>query len=67
MAKYRVYANYVFTKIIADEIEAESESEAIEKALEDAECNVTLCYQCSEDFVDEGAIDEDSCSTDLLN
>lgn len=67
MAKYRVYANYVFIKVIADEIEAESEEEAIEKALEEAECNVTLCYHCSKDFVDGGAIDEDSCSVDLLD
>lgn len=67
MAKYRVYANYVFTKVIAEEIEAATEEEAIEKALGDAECNVTLCYHCSGDFVDGGAIDEDSCSTDLLN
>lgn len=67
MAKYRVYANYIFAKVIAEEIEAESEEEAIEKALEDAECNATLCCQCSGDFVDGGSIDEESCSVDLLN
>lgn len=67
MAKYRVYADYVFTKVIAEEIEAESEEEAIERALEEAECNVTLCYHCSKDFVDGGVIDEKSCCTDLLD
>lgn len=67
MAKYRVYANYVFEKVIAEEIEAESEEEAIEKALDDAECDITLCYQCSGDFVDGGIIDEGSCSVDLLD
>lgn len=67
MAKYRVYADYVFTKVIAEEIEAESEEEAIERALEEAECNVTLCYHCSKDFVDGGTINEESCCTDLLD
>lgn len=67
MAKYRVYTNYVFTKVIAEEIEAGSEEEAIEKALDDAEYDITLCHQCSGDFVDGGIIDEDSCSVDLLD
>lgn len=65
MAKYRVYGNYIFTKVLG-EYEADSEEEAIEKALEDAECDIRLCYHCSQEFVDSGMIDEDSCAVDLL-
>ena len=65
MAKYRVYGNYIFTKVLG-EYEADSEEEAIEKALENAECDATLCWQCSQDFVDNGMIDEDSCTVDVL-
>lgn len=65
MAKYRVYGNYIFTKVLG-EYEADSEKEAIEKALENAECDATLCWQCSQDFVDSGIIDEDSCTVDVL-
>lgn len=66
MAKYRVYANYIFTKVIAEEIEAKSEKAAIKKALQDVEDDVTLCYHCSRNFVDGGTIDVDSCGTDIL-
>lgn len=46
MAKYRVYGNYTFTKVLG-EYEADSEEEAIEMALDEAECNATLCVHCS--------------------
>lgn len=65
MKKYRVYANYVFSKVLG-EYEAESEDEAIEKALDDAEPNLSLCCECSEQFEDMGELDEDSCSVDEL-
>lgn len=65
MAKYRVYGNYIFTKVLG-EYEADSEEEAIEMALGEAECNATLCVHCSNDFVDIGSLDEESCATDLI-
>lgn len=65
MAKYRVYGNYVFSKVLG-EYEAESKEEAIEKALEETECDATLCCCCSKEFVDSGVLDEDSCIVDLI-
>lgn len=65
MAKYRVYGNYVFSKVLG-EYEADSQEEAIEKALDEAECNITLCYHCSKNFEDNGELDEDSCTVDLI-
>ena len=46
MAKYRVYGNYIFSKVLG-EYEADSEEDAIEKALNNASCNATLCVYCS--------------------
>lgn len=65
MAKYRVYGNYIFSKVLG-EYEAESEKDAIEKALDDAEYDATLCVHCSREFVDSGVLDEDSCTVDLM-
>ena len=66
MGKYRVYGNYIFSKILG-EYEADSEEEAIEKALNEAECNTMLCVHCSKEFVDGGALDEDSCTVDVID
>ena len=66
MTKYRVYGNYVFSKILG-EYEAESEDEAIEMALEEAEADAILCVQCSKEFVDSGALDEESCTVDVIS
>lgn len=65
MAKYRVYGNYIFSKILG-EYEAASGEEAIQKALDEAEPNAFLCYQCSGEFVDAGELDEDSCTVDQI-
>ena len=65
MAKYRVYGNYIFSKVLG-EYEADSEEEAIEMALDNAECDATLCVHCAKDFVDSGSLDEDSCTIDLI-
>lgn len=65
MAKYRVYGNYVFSKVLG-EYEAASEEEAIQKALEEAEPNATLCCECSREFVDSGELDENSCAVDRI-
>ena len=64
MAKYRVYGNYIFSKVLG-EYEADSEEEAIEKALDEAECNATLCVHCSQDLVDTGSHDEHTCKVDM--
>lgn len=66
MAKYRVFANYVFSKPIG-EFEADSEEEAIEKAEEVAEPDLALCCECSRQFYDSGVLDDDSYSTELLD
>ena len=66
MAKYRVYGNYIFSKVLG-EYEADSKEEAIEMALDEAECNVTLCVHCSQEFVDGGSLDEDSWTVDLID
>ena len=65
MAKYRVYGNYIFSKVLG-EYEADSEEDAIEKALKSAEWKTTLCVRCSQDFVDSGELDYDSWSVDLI-
>lgn len=65
MAKYRVYGNYMFSKVLG-EYEAESEEEAIEMALEEAEADAILCAQCSKEFVDSGSLDEESCTVDVI-
>lgn len=65
MARYRVYGNYIFTKVLG-EYEADSEEEAIETALCEAECDAVLCVHCSREFVDSGSLDEKSCTVDLL-
>lgn len=65
MAKYRVYGNYTFSKVLG-EYEAESEEEAIIKALIEAEYNATLCVQCSKEFVDSGTLDDDSLTVDRI-
>lgn len=65
MAKYRVYGNYIFSKVLG-EYEAESKEEAIKMALEEAEPDVVLCVQCSREFVDSGTLDEESCTVDVI-
>ena len=65
MARYRIYANYVFSKVLG-EYEADSEEEAIKTALEEAPDDADLCVQCSKDFVDSGVLDEKSCTADLI-
>lgn len=57
--KYKVYGNYVFSKFLG-EVEASSQEEAIEKALDDAPENVWLCVQCAGEFEDAGELDENS-------
>lgn len=66
MAKYRVYGNYIFSKVLG-EYEADSEKEAIEKALDEADCSITLCVHCSQHFEDAGSLDEDSCTVDIID
>ena len=65
MARYRVFGNYIFSKVLG-EYEAESEEEAIEMALEEAEPDAVLCSQCSREFVDSGTLDEESCTVDVI-
>ena len=65
MAKYRVYGNYVFSKVLG-EYEAESEKEAIIKALDESNYNTSLCSFCSREFVDGGELDEGSCVGELI-
>ena len=65
MARYRVFGNYIFSKVLG-EYEAESEEEAIEMALEEAEPDAVLCAQCSREFVDSGTLDEESCTVDVI-
>ena len=55
--KYKVYGNYVFSKFLG-EVEASSQEEAIEKALDDAPENAWLCVQCAGEFEDAGELDE---------
>ena len=57
--KYKVYGNYVFSKFLV-EVEASSQEEAIEKALDDAPENAWLCVQCAGKFEDAGELDENS-------
>lgn len=66
MTKYRVYGNYIFSKILG-EYEADSEEEAIEKALNEANCNAMLCVHCSKEFVVWGTLDEDSYTVDVIS
>lgn len=65
MARYRIYANYVFSKVLG-EYEADSEEEAVETALDEAPDDAVLCVHCSKDFVDSGILDEKSCTADLI-
>ena len=57
--KYKVYGNYVFSKFLG-EVEASSQEEAIEKALDDAPENAWLCVQCAGEFEVAGELDENS-------
>jgi len=57
--KYKVYGDYVFSKFLG-EVEASSQEEAIEKALDDAPENAWLCIQCAGEFEDAGELDENS-------
>ena len=65
MPKYRVYGNYIFSKVLG-EYEAESEQEAIEKAVDNTEYDATLCVYCAQEFVDGDIFDEESCTVDLI-
>ena len=57
--KYKVYGNYVFSKFLG-EVEASSQEEAIEKALDDTPQNAWLCAQCASEFEDAGELVENS-------
>jgi hypothetical protein len=57
--KYKVYGNYVFSKFLC-EVEASSQKEAIEKALDNAPQNAWLCAQCASEFEDAGELIEAS-------
>ena len=57
--KYKVYGNYVFSKFLG-EVEASSQEEAVEKALDDASQNAWLCVQCAAEFEDAGELVENS-------
>lgn len=59
MRKFKIYANYVFQKELGI-YEADSVEEAVEMALEEAEPDICLCCQCSQKFVDNGKLDEES-------
>ena len=61
--KYKVYGNYVFSKFLGG-VEASSQEEAIEKALDDAPQNAWLCVQCAAEFEDAGELDENSLVAD---
>lgn len=64
MAKYIVYGNYTFPCILG-EYEADSEDEAIQMALDDADPDMSLCYECSRKFSDSGMLDEESCMAEI--
>lgn len=49
----------MFSKFLG-EVEASSQEEAIEKALDDAPENAWLCVQCAGEFEDAGELDENS-------
>ena len=57
MPRYRVYADYIFTKIIANDVDAPTEEEAVEKDMEKATGNVTPFYHCAGEFEEGGIID----------
>lgn len=65
MTKYKIYGNYVFSKCLG-EVEAESEEKAIEKALDNANDTVDLCFHCSGYFEDRGYLDEESCTAEIV-
>lgn len=69
MAKYKVYGNYVFTKVLG-EYEAESEEDAVKMALNEASVNgklqFSLCGGCAREFCDNGELDENSCFVDSI-
>lgn len=64
MAKYTVYGNYIFPCVLG-EYEADSQEEAIQMALDDAEPDMGLCYTCSRKFADSGMLDEESCTAEI--
>lgn len=47
------------------EYEADSQEEAIQMALDDAEPDMGLCYTCSRKFADSGMLDEESCTAEI--
>lgn len=51
MAVYNVYGKVVGTKYLG-EYEADSEDEAIEKALQEHVGSISLCHQCSSECED---------------
>lgn len=59
MAKYRVYADYIATKIVG-EVEANSKEEAIDMLREKAGYSGGLCYQCQKEFLDDAMLDDES-------
>lgn len=60
MSKYNVYIPVYMTQIV--EVEANTEEEAIDKALEEADDQ--LCYECSEHYHWEG-INEDKMFVEI--
>jgi len=48
MKKYRVYGKYVCWKDLG-EFEADSEKEAIDKAVDVEDTDISLCYHCATD------------------
>lgn len=65
MGKYNVWLPYKF--FVVKEVEAESEEEAIDKVMDEAEGCISLCYQCmkEEDISDNPYLIEDEVSVEL--
>ena len=51
MAKYRIYGTVTASTYLG-EVEANSTEEAEQKAYEELDCSVSVCYHCAKDVVD---------------
>ena len=51
MAKYRIYGTVTASTFLG-EVEANSKEEAEQKACEELDCNVSLCWKCSREIND---------------
>ncbi len=51
MTKYHIYGTVTGSKYLGT-VEADSTGEAEEKAWEELDCSVSVCYHCANDVVD---------------